>query len=73
MKKGLCLAALFTLAAAAHAQSSVSLFGIIGAGVTYVSNEHGHTNVKFDDGIYAPNPSSSATQAIARIGIHTAF
>lgn len=55
MKKSICVLALASLATAASAQSSVTLFGLIDAGVTYVSNEGGNKNVKFDDGIFTPN------------------
>ncbi|HEY1215474.1 MAG TPA: porin, partial [Bryobacteraceae bacterium] len=34
-----------------HAQSSVTLYGILDAGITYVNNAGGSHQVKFDDGI----------------------
>jgi outer membrane protein OmpU len=36
---------------ASHAQSSVTLYGILDAGITYVSNSGGAHVVKFDDGV----------------------
>jgi outer membrane protein OmpU len=39
----------------AHAQSSVTLYGIIDEGITYVSNEGGSHNVKLDDGVLYGN------------------
>lgn len=39
----------------AFAQSSVTLYGIIDAGVTYVTNDGGSHNIKMDDGVLVPN------------------
>ncbi len=37
------------------AQSSVTLFGMMDTGITYVSNQGGLSNVKMDDGVNGPN------------------
>lgn len=39
----------------ASAQSSVTLGGMIDAGVTYINNQHGSSNTAFDSGILAPS------------------
>nr|WP_322044683.1 porin [Paraburkholderia sp. J67] len=44
-----------TCAASALAQSSVTLYGMMDTGITYVSNQGGHSNVKMDDGVNGPN------------------
>ena len=45
MKKTLVVAAVSaSFAVAAHAQSSVTLYGVIDAGITYTSNVNGHAN-----------------------------
>jgi GBP family porin len=45
MKKTLMVAALSgVFATAAHAQSSVTLYGLIDAGITYTNNQGGHSN-----------------------------
>src|SRR6266702_8112619 len=43
--------ALAGISNASHAQSSVTLYGILDAGITYVNNTGGSHVVKFDDGI----------------------
>jgi outer membrane protein OmpU len=40
---------------AAHAQGSVTLYGVLDAGITYISNSGGSHLVKFDDGISYAN------------------
>ncbi|MGF6768013.1 putative porin [Paraburkholderia sp. GAS199] len=47
--------ALSTAVTAAHAQSSVTLYGILDAGITYVSNQRGHSAVIEDTGIAQAN------------------
>ncbi len=59
-RKALCLAALGSMAGAAHAQSSVTLYGLVDAGISYVNNAAtpsggSHSLVKFDDGINGGN------------------
>lgn len=56
MKK-LCAIPLFVLLTIDHAfaQSNVTMYGMIDAGISYISNEGGHSVTKFDDGIFAPN------------------
>jgi len=52
MKKSLlALAALGAFASAAHAQSSVTLYGIIDAGLTYVNNVQGNSLWAMQSGI----------------------
>jgi predicted porin len=56
MKKTLIgLAVPFMFVFSAHAQSSVTLFGLLDVGVSYVSNEKGSHNFKADDSIWTPS------------------
>ena len=54
-KVGLALLSATFATTAAHAQSSVTLFGMIDTGISYVSNQAGKHNVKMDDGVNGPN------------------
>ncbi|WGS55175.1 porin (plasmid) [Paraburkholderia sp. D15] len=45
----------FSIASGAHAQSSVTLFGLLDVGVSYVSNEQGGHSLKADDSIWTPS------------------
>ncbi|EJO59695.1 porin [Burkholderia multivorans] len=56
MKKAfVCLASPFVLASAAHAQSSVTLYGLLDVGLSYVSNEVGGHAFKAEDSIWTPS------------------
>ena len=51
MRKAVMLATLTgAFATAAHAQTSVTLYGLIDAGITYTNNQGGHSNVQETDG-----------------------
>lgn len=52
MKKNvIAIAALLLIAGAANAETSVNLYGLVDAGVTYVNNDGGDSNVRLDTGI----------------------
>lgn len=55
VKKRILATALATLPLLSHAQSSVTLFGLLDNGVTYVSNAGGHSLIQAASGIQAPN------------------
>lgn len=59
MKKKLtwaaCAAAIAVVSTHANAQSSVTIFGLLDVGVTYMSNLAGHSSLQFKDGQNSPN------------------
>ncbi|MBB5402102.1 porin [Paraburkholderia youngii] len=56
LKEISCAAALSLLGVGhAYAQSSVTLYGVVNSGVTYISNSGGHSVWKLDSGIDRPN------------------
>ncbi|HGL6714168.1 porin [Burkholderia contaminans] len=54
-KKTLLALAACAVPAASFAQGSVTMFGLMDAGISYVSNQGGHGAAKFDDNIFFPN------------------
>ncbi|QGZ65024.1 porin [Paraburkholderia acidisoli] len=55
MKKVFAGALCAALASAAHAQSSVTLYGMLDAGITTLSNDGGHRTTVMDTGVLVPN------------------
>jgi predicted porin len=50
-----CAAALAVVSTQASAQSSVTIYGLLDVGLTYISNLGGHSSLQFKDGQNSPN------------------
>jgi GBP family porin len=55
MKKSIIALAALIVAGAAQAESSVTLYGLVDAGVTFVNNQAGNNNIKMDSGVMNGN------------------
>ncbi|MFM2343678.1 MAG: hypothetical protein RLZZ210_286 [Pseudomonadota bacterium] len=55
MKKSIIALAALIVAGAAQAESSVTLYGLVDAGVTFVNNQNGNNNIKMDSGVMNGN------------------
>ncbi|WP_175690329.1 porin [Burkholderia anthina] len=75
MGRGFYVLVLLTVghAPTAWAQSSVTLFGTLDVGLSYISNEGGHGVAKFDDGIFTPSLIGLRGREDIGAGSHVVF